>query len=67
MLFNVISYKMMKKRKQSLGLLLPDTQYSMKAWGTEGITPTFLTSALDGSEWLASRFTPGEPFLVHPV
>jgi hypothetical protein len=32
-------------------------------WGTGGITPPFLTSALDGGEWSASRpgrFTPGE-------
>jgi hypothetical protein len=32
-------------------------------WGTGGITPQFLTSALDGGEWLAlrpGRFNPGE-------
>jgi hypothetical protein len=32
-------------------------------WGTGGIAPSFLTSALDGGEWSASnpgRFTPGE-------
>jgi hypothetical protein len=32
-------------------------------WGSEGIAPPFLTSALDGSEWSASRlyrFTSGE-------
>jgi hypothetical protein len=31
--------------------------------GSGGIAPTFLTSALDGSQWLASRlyrFTPGK-------
>jgi hypothetical protein len=31
-------------------------------WGSGGIVPLFLTSALDGNEWLASRpdcFTPG--------
>jgi hypothetical protein len=36
----------------------------MKAyWGSEGITPRILTSALDGGEWSASRpgrFTSGE-------
>jgi hypothetical protein len=35
----------------------------MKTWGSGGITPTFLTSALDGGEGSASRFssfTPGE-------
>jgi hypothetical protein len=32
-------------------------------WGSGGITPQFLTSALDEGEWLVSRpgrFTPGE-------
>jgi hypothetical protein len=32
-------------------------------WGSEGIAPSFLTSALDGGEWSASRpgrFIPGE-------
>jgi hypothetical protein len=32
-------------------------------WGSGGIAPPFLTSALDGGEWSASRpcrFTPGE-------
>jgi hypothetical protein len=32
-------------------------------WGSGGRTPSFLTSALDGGEWSASRpccFTPGE-------
>jgi hypothetical protein len=32
-------------------------------WGSGSIAPPFLTSALDGGEWLASclcRFTPGE-------
>jgi hypothetical protein len=32
-------------------------------WGSGGIALSFLTSALDGSEWWASRpnrFTPGE-------
>jgi hypothetical protein len=35
----------------------------MKTWDSGGIAPPFLTSALDGGEWLASRpgsFTPGE-------
>jgi hypothetical protein len=35
----------------------------MKTWGSGGIAPPFLTSALDGGEWSASRpyrFTPGE-------
>jgi hypothetical protein len=27
----------------------------MNTWGSEGIAPAFLTSALDGDEWLASR------------
>jgi hypothetical protein len=27
----------------------------MKAYGSGGIAPPFLTSALDGGEWLASR------------
>jgi hypothetical protein len=27
----------------------------MKAWGSGGIAPPFLTSALDGCEWSASR------------
>jgi hypothetical protein len=34
----------------------------MKTWEIEGIAPPFLTSALDGGEWLGSRpdrFTPG--------
>jgi hypothetical protein len=34
-------------------------------WGSGSITPPFLKSALDGSEWSASRhgrFTPGERF-----
>jgi hypothetical protein len=34
----------------------------MKTWGSGGIAPPFLTSALDGGEWSASRpcrFTPG--------
>jgi hypothetical protein len=33
------------------------------AWGSGGIAPPFLTRALDGGEWSASRpchFTPGE-------
>jgi hypothetical protein len=29
-------------------------------WGSEGIAPLLLISALGGSEWSASRFTPGE-------
>jgi hypothetical protein len=35
----------------------------METWGSGGIAPAFLTSALDGGEWSASRlgrFTPGE-------
>jgi hypothetical protein len=35
----------------------------METWGSGGIAPPFLTSALDGGEWSASstgRFTPGE-------
>jgi hypothetical protein len=35
----------------------------MKTWGSGGIAPRFLTSALDGGEWSASgtsRFTTGE-------
>jgi hypothetical protein len=35
----------------------------MKTWGSGGIAPLFLTSALDEGEWFASRpcrFTPGE-------
>jgi hypothetical protein len=43
--------------KVNLSLCLEDV------WGSEGRAPTFLTSALDGGEWLASRpgcFTPGE-------
>jgi hypothetical protein len=35
----------------------------MKTWGSGGIAPPFLTSALDGGEWSASRpccFIPGE-------
>jgi hypothetical protein len=35
----------------------------MKTWWSGGIAPQFLTSALDGGEWLASRhylFTRGE-------
>jgi hypothetical protein len=35
----------------------------MKTWGSEGIAEPFLTSALDGGEWPASRpdrFTSGE-------
>jgi hypothetical protein len=35
----------------------------MKTWGSGGVTPPFLTSAKDDSEWLASRssrFTSGE-------
>jgi hypothetical protein len=35
----------------------------MKTWGSGGIAPPFLTSALDGGVWSASgpcSFTPGE-------
>jgi hypothetical protein len=35
----------------------------MEAWGSGGIAPPFLPSALDGGEWSASRpgrFTSGE-------
>jgi hypothetical protein len=35
----------------------------MKTWGSGDITPLFLTSALEGGEWSASRpgrFTPGK-------
>jgi hypothetical protein len=35
----------------------------MKTWGSRGIAPPFLTSALDGGEWSASlpcRLTAGE-------
>jgi hypothetical protein len=35
----------------------------MKTWGSGGIAPPFLTSALVGGEWSAfrpGRFTPGE-------
>jgi hypothetical protein len=35
----------------------------MKTWGSGGIAPPFLTSALDGGEWSASRpgrYTPRE-------
>jgi hypothetical protein len=41
----------------------------MKTWGSEGIAPPFLTSALDGGEWLASspcRFTPGTHWIGDP-
>jgi hypothetical protein len=27
----------------------------MKAWGSGGMAPTFMTSALDGGQWSASR------------
>jgi hypothetical protein len=36
---------------------------SLSIWGSRGIAPPFLPSALDGGEWSASRpcrFTPGE-------
>jgi hypothetical protein len=36
-------------------------------WGSVGIVPTFLTSALDGGEWSVSRrgrFTPGRESVV---
>jgi hypothetical protein len=36
-------------------------------WGSGGIAPPFLTTALDGNEWLAScpgRFIPGQRFPV---
>jgi hypothetical protein len=39
----------------------------MKAYWGGGIAPAFLTSALDGGEWLSSRsgrFTPGKEPLV---
>jgi hypothetical protein len=35
-------------------------------WGSRGIAPPFLTSALDGGEWLASclgRFIPGNHWI----
>jgi hypothetical protein len=35
--------------------------HAMKAYGSGGIAPPFLTSALDGGEWLASRPCPFTP------
>jgi hypothetical protein len=46
-----------------LSLCLIVKHYAMKAWGSGGTAPFFLTSALDGGECSASRpcrFTPGE-------
>jgi hypothetical protein len=49
-----------KEAKLSLCLI---KHHGMKTYGGGGVAPPFLTSALDGSEWSASRpcrFTPGE-------
>jgi hypothetical protein len=54
----------LKETKVKLSLCL--ISYALcheDAWGTGGIAPPFLTSALDGGDWSASRpccFNPGE-------
>jgi hypothetical protein len=59
-------HKVEQKVKLSLRL-----HYAMKTYSGGGIAPPFLTSALDGGEWSASRpgrFTPGKqsppPYLL---
>jgi hypothetical protein len=47
------------------GIVAPELikHHAMKTWGSGGIAPSFLISALDGSEWSATgptRFTVGE-------
>jgi hypothetical protein len=46
------------------------TFYHEEVWGSEGISPPFLTSAPVGGEWSASRlgrFTPGERIPRYPL
>jgi hypothetical protein len=55
-----------KKVKEKIKLFLYLINYALfhkHIWGSGGIAPTFLTSALDEGVWSASRsyrFTPGE-------
>jgi hypothetical protein len=58
--FYDFSKQIIGKKVVSLYLI---EHYAMKTWGSGGIAPTFLTLALEGGEWSASRpgrFTPGE-------
>jgi hypothetical protein len=54
---------MLRKSKGKVVLMLNYELYHEDVLGSGGIAPLFLTSALDGGQWSASRlgrFAPGE-------
>jgi hypothetical protein len=61
---HTLFYTEVKVKGKVVPVFLLTEHHSMKAyWRSGGIAPRFLTPALDGDEWSASRtgrFTPGE-------